>query len=292
MKANVTFLGSGTSHGVPMIGCTCDVCRSTDPRDRRSRPSVHVAVEDGPSILIDTSTDLRHQALANRIARVDAIVFTHSHADHVMGLDDVRRFNVMQGGEIPAYADERTADDLRRAFSYIFVPSNEKGGGLPQLALTTIAGPFSIGPVRIQPVPIFHGKRSILGYRLGKFAYLTDCNRVADESWPLLDGLDVLVLGALRHRPHPTHFTVAEALAVVERVKPRRCYLTHICHDLPHAATNAALPAGVELAYDGLVVTIDVGDASSPAPASAPGSSTSAAPTVDKAVNRLGGGWT
>ena len=265
MKAIVTFLGSGTSHGVPMIGCNCAVCRSTDPRDRRSRPSVHVAVDNGPAILIDTSTDLRHQALANSINRVDAILFTHSHADHIMGLDDVRRFNVMQGGDIPAYADERTTDDLRRTFSYIFNPPSEKGGGIPQLALNSISGPFNIGPVGIRPVPIFHGKRSILGYRLGAFAYLTDCNRVPDESWPLLDGLDVLVLGALRHRPHPTHFTVAEALAVVERAKPRQCYLTHICHDLPHAETNAALPGGVELAYDGLVLTIDAGNASAPA---------------------------
>lgn len=263
MKAVVTVLGSGTSHGVPMIGCPCAVCQSTDPRDRRSRPSVHINVEGGPSILIDTSTDLRQQALANRVARVDAILFTHSHADHIMGLDDVRRFNVMQGGEIPAYADERTAADLRRSFSYIFNPPSEKGGGIPQLALTTIAGRFNIGGVGIQPVPLCHGKRPILGYRLGSFAYLTDCNRLPDEAWPLLEDLDVLVLDALRHRPHPTHFTVAEAVAVAERVKPRHCYLTHICHDLPHAATNAALPAGVELAYDGLVVTIDAGDARS-----------------------------
>jgi len=269
MKAIVTFLGSGTSHGVPMIGCTCAVCQSTDPRDRRSRPSVHITVEDGPAILIDTSTDLRHQALAQRISRIDAILFTHSHADHIMGLDDVRRFNVMQGGDIPAYADERTADDLRRTFSYIFNPPSEKGGGVPQLALATIAGRFNVGGVGIQPVPIFHGKRPILGYRLGNFAYLTDCSRLPDEAWPLLTDLDVLVLNALRHRPHPTHFTVAEALEVVDRVKPRQTYLTHICHDLPHAATNASLPAGVELAYDGLVVTIDAGDASSSADAKA-----------------------
>jgi phosphoribosyl 1,2-cyclic phosphate phosphodiesterase len=260
MKATVTFLGSGTSHGVPMIGCTCAVCQSTDPRDRRSRPSIHINVADGPSILVDTSTDLRQQVLTNRIARVDAILFTHSHADHIMGLDDVRRFNVMQGGAIPAFADERTADDLRRSFAYIFNPSTEKGGGIPQIELTTITGPFGIGGVRIQPVPLLHGSRPILGYRLGTFAYLTDCNRLPDEAWPLLEGLDILVLDALRHKAHPTHFTVAEALAVVEQVKPRHTYLTHMCHKLPHAETNASLPAGVELAYDGLVLTIDAGD--------------------------------
>lgn len=281
MNAVVTFLGTGTSHGVPMIGCTCAVCQSADPRDRRSRPSIHINVDGGPSILVDTSTDLRQQALANRIARVDAILFTHSHADHVMGLDDVRRFNVMQGGAIPAYADERTANDLRHIFSYIFNPPSEKGGGIPQIDLTTVSGRFNIGSACIQPVPLFHGQRPILGYRLGTFAYLTDCNRLPDETWPLLEGLDILVLDALRHRPHPTHFTVAEALAVVERVRPRHTYLTHICHDLPHSATNASLPQGVELAYDGLVVPIDAGDAATSAEAA-----TSATASADKSEDK------
>ena len=261
MKARVIVLGSGTSHGVPMIGCTCAVCRSADPRDRRSRPSIYLDVEGGPAILVDTSTDLRQQALANGIDRVDAILFTHSHADHIMGLDDVRRFNVMQAGAIPAYADERTATDLRRSFSYVFNPPHEKGGGIPEIALTTITGPFNVGGVGIQPVPIFHGARPILGFRFGGLAYLTDCNRLADEAWPLLDGVDVLILDALRHRPHPTHFTVAEALQVVERIQPRQTYLTHVCHDLAHAATNQSLPPGVELAYDGLALTIETAPA-------------------------------
>ena len=258
MKARVIVLGSGTSHGVPMIGCTCAVCRSDDPRDRRSRPSIFIDVDGGPSILVDTSTDLRQQALTHGLTRVDAILYTHSHADHIMGLDDVRRFNVMQDGAIPAYADERTTNDLRRAFSYVFDPPSEKGGGVPQISLTTVNGRFAVGGIEVQTVPIFHGPRPILGFRLGSFAYLTDCNKIADAAWPLLENLDVLVLDALRHRPHPTHFTVAEALQVVERVKPRHTYLTHICHDLPHAATNASLPGGVELAYDGLELTIEV----------------------------------
>ena len=257
MKARVIVLGSGTSHGVPMIGCTCAVCRSTDPRDRRTRPSIFIDVDGGPSILVDTSTDLRQQAITHGISRVDAVLYTHSHADHIMGLDDVRRFNVMQSGAIPAYADDRTSTDLRRAFAYVFEPTGEQGGGIPQLSLTTIDGPFKVGAVAIQPVPIFHGARPILGFRFGSFAYLTDCNRIADEAWPLLEGLDILILDALRHRPHPTHFTVAEALQVVDRVKPRQTYFTHICHDLPHEATNASLPGGVELAYDGLALTID-----------------------------------
>lgn len=258
MKARVIVLGSGTSHGVPMIGCSCAVCRSNDPRDRRTRPSIYIDVEDGPAILVDTSTDLRQQALANGLTRVNAILYTHSHADHTMGLDDVRRFNVMQDGAIPAYADERTAGDLTRAFPYVFNPPSEKGGGIPQIALSTVKGRFEAGGVAVQPVPIFHGNRAILGFRFGRFAYLTDCNRLADEAWPLLEDLDILILDALRHRPHPTHFTVAEALQVVDRVKPRRTYFTHICHDLPHASTNASLPEGVELAYDGLALSIEV----------------------------------
>jgi phosphoribosyl 1,2-cyclic phosphate phosphodiesterase len=261
VKARVIVLGSGTSHGVPMIGCTCAVCRSSDPRDRRSRPSLYLDVEHGPGILVDTSTDLRQQALANGLDRVDAILFTHSHADHIMGLDDVRRFNAMQAGAIPAYADARTAADLRRAFAYVFDPPDEQGGGIPQISLTTITGPFNVGGIGIQPVPILHGSRPILGFRFGSLAYLTDCNRLADEAWPLLVGVDVLILDALRHRPHPTHFTVAEALQVVERIKPRHTYFTHVCQDLAHEATNRSLPRGVELAYDGLALTIETAPA-------------------------------
>jgi len=261
MKAHVTILGSGTSHGVPMIGCSCAVCRSTDPRDRRTRPSIYVEVDAGPKILVDTSTDLREQALARGVTRVDAILFTHSHADHVMGLDDSRRFSQMQKGAIPCFADSPTCESLRRTFHYVFDPATEKGGGLPQIRLQTIIGPFNIGGVGVRPIPLLHGGLPVLGFRFGNFAYLTDCNRIPDDTWPLLDGVDIMILDALRHRPHPTHFSVAEALAVVARVKPARTYFTHICHDLPHAATNAALPASVELAYDGLQLTIEAGAA-------------------------------
>ncbi len=259
MKARVTILGSGTSHGVPMIGCSCAVCRSDDPRDQRTRPSIYVDVADGPKILVDTSTDLRQQALVNGVARVDAIVFTHSHADHVMGLDDSRRFSQMQKSAIPCYADEPTAASLRKTFYYVFDPATDKGGGLPQIDLRTIAGPFAIDGVTIQPVPLMHGARPITGFRFGDFAYLTDTNHLPDAAWPLLDGVKTLVLDALRHRPHPTHFSVAEALEVVARLKPQQTYFTHICHDLPHAATNAALPPGVALAFDGLAFDIDAG---------------------------------
>jgi phosphoribosyl 1,2-cyclic phosphate phosphodiesterase len=269
----VTVLGSGTSHGVPSIGCDCAVCRSTDPRDRRSRASIllelgaspdgtHAASAQSPIaravryVLVDTSTDLRAQALACDVRRVDAILFTHSHADHVFGLDDVRRYNALQQSPIGCYGDSQTVTDLRRIFSYVFEPPRQPGGGVPQLALFTIAGPFTLGSVEIVPIPLFHGRLPILGFRVGGFAYLTDCNLIPEESWPLLSGVRVIILDALRDRRHATHFSVSEALEVVGRLAPREAYLTHICHDLPHEATCARLPRGVELAYDGLVLEI------------------------------------
>jgi len=265
----VTVLGSGTSHGVPAIGCDCDVCRSPDPKDRRTRPSIllEVTSEAGStpspfaaavrSILVDTSTDLRLQAIANDVRRVDAILFTHSHADHVFGLDDVRRYNQMQKTTIPCYADAETMTNLRRMFAYIFEPLRQpQGGGIPQLLLFRLAGSFTLGGVEIVPVPVFHGRLPVLGFRIGSFAYLTDCNRIPDASWPLLEGVRTVVVDALRHRPHSTHFSVDQAIEVVARLGAERAYFTHICHDLAHAETNARLPAGVELAYDGLVLEI------------------------------------
>ena len=208
------------------------------------------------SILVDTSTDLRTQALANDLRRVDAILFTHTHADHVFGIDDVRRFNQMQQAAIPCFADAATVASLRRMFAYIFEPPRQKGGGLPQLSLFPLAGAFSLGGVEIVPVPLFHGVMPVLGFRLGSFAYLTDCNRIPDASLALLAGVKTLIIDALRHRPHSTHFSVGEAAEVASRLGVERAYLTHISHDLGHAATNASLPAGVELAYDGLVIEV------------------------------------
>ena len=258
VPGRILFLGTGTSHGVPMIGCTCAVCTSTDPRDTRLRPSIYLDVPGYAKILVDTGPDLRQQALTHGVTRIDAVLFTHGHADHVLGLDEVRRFNVIQGGPIPCYANASTWETLRHTFHYIFDGVPRLGGGIPQLEVHEIAGPLSVQGVRVLPVPVWHGQMPVLGFRFGDFAYLTDCNRLADEAWELLEGVDTLVIDALRHKPHVTHFNLAEALDVVARVKPRRAYTTHMTHDLAHAATNARLPAGVELAYDGLVLDVRV----------------------------------
>jgi phosphoribosyl 1,2-cyclic phosphate phosphodiesterase len=193
------------------------------------------------------------------LSRGGAILFTHSHADHVLGLDEIRRFNTLQGGPIRCYADGPTWEVLKKTFYYAFDGLAREGGGVPQLDDIEIAGPFAVGGVCVEPIPIWHGRQPILGFRFGSFAYLTDCSAIPDGSWPLLAGVDTLVLGALRDEPHPTHFTVAQALEAIARVQPRRAYLTHMNHDLGHAATNTRLPAGVELAYDGLVLDVAVG---------------------------------
>lgn len=239
-----------------MIGCDCGVCRSTDPRDKRLRPSVRVETDDGLSLLIDAGPDLRTQALAFDVRRVDALLFTHGHADHILGLDEIRRFNSLQKGSMACFADPQTLHEIRTVFAYVFDPATPRGGGIPQLDLFSIAGPFCIGQQEVIPVPIFHGDRPILGLRFGPFAYLTDCSRIPDASWALLQGLDVLVLDALRDKPHPTHFSLEQAVEASRRIGARRTYFTHMCHDLGHEATCARLPEGIQLAYDGLVVSL------------------------------------
>lgn len=252
----ITFLGTGTSAGVPVIACDCATCRSEDPRDKRWRPSLALAFDDGTSVLVDASPDLRAQALRFQLARVDAILLTHAHADHVLGLDDVRIYNFRQGAAIPCYGAARALVRVRRMFDYVFDPTTPKGGGLPQLALREVVGPFSLGGETIIPVPLMHGTLPVLGFRIGAFAYLTDCNAIPEASWPLLDGLDILVLDALRHKEHRTHFTIEQAVAVARRIGAPRTFFTHMTHDLPHAATCSALPAGISLAYDGLELEI------------------------------------
>jgi phosphoribosyl 1,2-cyclic phosphate phosphodiesterase len=239
-----------------MIGCRCAVCRSPDPRDARLRPSVLVRLAGGTALLVDTSTDLRLQALTYGVDRVDAVLCTHPHADHVFGLDEVRRFNALQKQPMPLYADARTLGELRRIFDYAFAAVPAAGGGVPRLAPHEVTGPFELGGATVVPVPIRHGRQTILGYRIGRFAYLTDCSGIPETSAGLLGDLDVLVLGALRDRPHPTHFSLAEAIEAAARIGAHRTFFTHMCHDLGHASTMARLPAGCALAYDGLVLEV------------------------------------
>jgi phosphoribosyl 1,2-cyclic phosphate phosphodiesterase len=242
-----------------MIGCDCDTCTSIDPRDNRLRPSIYVetgtgadAAPAGTRVLVDAGPDLRAQALRHRIRRVDAILFTHGHADHILGIDDVRRFNALAKRPMPCYGDARTLDDIRRTFHYVFDPATPKGGGLPALELTRVDGAFRIGDLAVQPIPLWHGERAILGFRFDRLAYLTDCNRLADEAWALLENLDVVVIDALREQPHPTHFSLDEAIEAARRIGARRTLFTHMCHHLRHEPTNARLPGGMALAHDGL----------------------------------------
>ncbi len=256
MKATLTVLGSGTSMGVPTIGCTCGVCTSSDPRDRRTRPSVLVEYE-GHSVLIDTTPDFRQQAIREGVSRIDAVLYTHGHADHILGLDDLRPLSFRSGGRIPLYASEHTAERLNSVFRYIF-DDDYKYGSLARVELKTIAGEVELFGVRFEPVKVLHGDAEIYGYRFGAAAYLTDFSEIPAESLPRLRDLDILFLDALRHKPHPTHSTVANSLRLVEELKPRRAFFTHISHDLPHQETNRSLPPPAQLAHDGLKLEFEI----------------------------------
>lgn len=253
----LTFLGTGTSNGVPMIGCDCAVCRSADPRDRRLRTSAVIRDhEDDRTYLIDTAPELRLQALAAGLDRVDAVLYTHGHADHTAGLDDMRRFNELQQARIPVWANGVAAAMIRERFAYAFSDWLGFWGGKPELDLSTVDGPFQPFGTPIVPLAIQHGRLPILGYRIGDLSYITDAKEIGDETMALLAGTEVLVLNALRERPHPTHLSVEEALAVVDRIRPRQTWLTHISHEICHAEVDARLPDGVNLARDGLTVVV------------------------------------
>jgi phosphoribosyl 1,2-cyclic phosphate phosphodiesterase len=249
----ITFLGTGTSNGIPVIGCDCDVCHSPDPRDRRTRTSALVRY-NGLSILIDTATELRAQALANDVRRVDAVLMTHAHADHTGGFDDLRRFNEMQQQHIPLFADAITAETMRERFAYAFRDDFPFYGAKPDLILHEIDGPIDLFGERIIPIPVLHGRLPITGFRFGNLAYITDAKVVPPESLELLRDLDVLVLNALREKSAPTHLSFAEAVEVIETIRPRRAYLVHLSHATSHDDAQALLPSGVEVAWDGLVV--------------------------------------
>lgn len=255
-ELTITVLGSGTSHGIPMIGCDCPVCASPDRRDKRTRPSITIRYA-GATLLIDTSPELRLQCLACDVRRVDAVLFTHLHVDHVAGLDDLRRFNWLQQAEISCYGQPATLERLRRMFPYVFDDRIQHPSAVPRLSLHEIDGPLEIGGREITPIPLLHGELAVLGFRVGRFAYCTDVSEIPAASRPLLEDLDVLILDALRKRPHPTHFNLEQAVREAGEIGAKRTFFTHIAHELGHEETNRSLPPGMALAYDTQVIHSD-----------------------------------
>jgi len=255
--ATITFLGTGTSQGVPFIGCKCNVCTSTDARDKRLRASIWVKTEN-TSIVIDTGPDFRYQMLRAEVPTLDAVVFTHGHKDHVAGLDDVRAFNYWQNSGIDVYADKYTEEVLRREFQYVF--NGIQYPGIPVLDIIPITGePFTIGDVTLQPIQVMHYKLPVYGFRIGNFGYITDANYIAPEEIEKLKGTEILVLNALRHEPHVSHFTLSEAMDLAKEIGAARTYFTHASHQLGlHAALEADLPEGMFMAYDGLQIDITI----------------------------------
>lgn len=262
----ITFLGTGTSHGIPVIGCGCAVCKSGNPKNKRTRASVLLETEDS-FILIDTATEFRLQAVREGVKRIDCVLFTHSHADHIHGLDDLRPLS--KENPIPAFGNGPTINDLRKRFSYVS-EAPITGGGRPRVKfirldekrevdLKTMAAVKKGAGTGLSalPVPVKHGSLDIYGYRIGSMAYLTDCSHIPEKSMKLLDNLDTLIIGALRHRPHPTHFSVKESLAVIKELSCRRAYLTHMCHDIEHEELKQILPENVFPSYDSLKIETD-----------------------------------
>lgn len=252
MSMEVVMLGTGTSHGVPMIGCRCEVCSSTDPHNHRTRPSIWVRAGD-TCLLVDTAPELRLQCVSNGIDRVDAVLFTHHHADHVTGLDDLRRFNWLMKKAVPCYGSAATLAMIESMFAYAFTANENSPHSKPQLDLHTIeSDSIMVGEVVIQALDLMHGPLAVLGFRIGSFAYCTDCNYIPSGTLGRLEGLEVLVLDALRKTPHPTHFNLEQAVDMASQIGARRTFFTHITHQLDHEATNASLPSGMALAHDGL----------------------------------------
>lgn len=264
MARSITLLGTGTSAGVPMIGCTCAVCQSHDPRDHRDRAAAMVDYTDpdgsARTVLIDTSPELRQQMIRHQVMRIDGVVYTHNHADHIFGIDDLRRFNAVQNEPIDIYAEPTVVDWLRRTYPYIFDPGkNINPSFVPMLIPQPIeVGQwFDIAGAGWLPIRLMHGRLPILGFRVGSMAYCTDVSSIPPETYAALRGLDVLVLDALRYRHHPTHMTVEQALQVIEQLAPRRAFLTHIAHEIKHSELEPKLPEHVYLGHDGLTIEFD-----------------------------------
>ena len=253
MKVN--FLGTGTSQGVPVIGCDCEVCKSLDFRNKRFRTSIHVEAE-GVSLVVDTGPDFRMQMLRAGVQRLDAILFTHEHKDHTAGLDDIRPFNFMQKTDIPIFAKRNVLDQVQREYAYIFSP--KKYPGVPQIEQVEITeNPFNVNGLAVTPIPVLHYKLPVFGFRMGNFSYITDANHIPEESMKLLEGTEVLVLNALQITPHISHFTLEEAIEVAKKIGAKRTYFTHISHRLGlHDAIDKQIPEGMALAYDGLELTL------------------------------------
>lgn len=251
----ITFLGTGTSNGVPVIGCDCAVCTSLDPRDKRTRTSAVVRC-DGQTILIDTTPELRVQALAQGLSRIDAVLYTHAHADHVAGFDDLRSFNYINQRRLDVFADDFTATIIEERFAYAFSNPFPFFGGKPDLRMHRFDGPFMVGDTRVVPFPVGHGRWTVQGFRFGGLVYLTDAKDIPPSSIGAMRNADVLVINALRDTPHPVHLSVSEALDVIEEVRPRRALLVHMSHEISYADLSVRLPANVELAYDGLSVQV------------------------------------
>ncbi len=252
MASRLIILGTGTSSGVPEIGCDCEVCSSQEPKNKRTRCSAVLQAEDGQAVLIDTAPELRLQAIANRISRVDAVVYTHFHMDHVAGIDDIRIFNRRNGSALPVFGDKLTLERIRTVYDYCF--DHSFGGALPLITPNEIEDEFEAGGFTFEPIPVDHGWIDALGFRCGTVAYLPDVKSIPEDSLEQLRDLDILVIGALREKPHPTHLSIPEAVAVLEELKPRASYLTHLSHRIDHYKWEKQIPEGIHLAYDGLTL--------------------------------------
>lgn len=241
--------------GVPTIGCQCDVCLSDNPKNRRTRPSL--LVQSGETnLVIDTATDFREQAIREKLRRVDAVLYTHAHADHILGLDDLRPFNFWQKEHIPCFGTESTIAGVCEMFKYVFTEP-QPGGSMPRIEPRIFEGPFEFRGIRIVPLPVLHGKLPVSGYRIGTLSYVTDCSEIPDSTYLLLKETSVLILGVLRYKPHPTHLYLEKALQIIDRVKPERAYFTHISHEFEHEQANLELPEHIRLSYDGLSFELD-----------------------------------